>query len=331
MTEVVIQLSNVTFGYQKEKRLFDQLSCVLSNGGCGRIVALMGPSGVGKTTFCNLILDIHAPSMGTVSLTPSDARVAFIPQRAVIFDELSVADNIACLAHSRTLGRTFRKQKIADAAASLGLSDVLNESTRADSLSGGEAQRVMLARIQTVSCDVLVLDEPCSWLDNRVKESFLAGLRTVVDEQSLLAVLVTHVWDEARAVADDVLFFHQPHGRSTAVHLLDIDQAANQPPTLDAFFGVHWPDCAVVPLADFTKTFPAAATQIPCSAFYVALCHNDIGTRSSRGRAICPCGKMDEVFGRFASQIRTPPRKEGSADVEMSFYDKDGLFCSNEV
>ncbi len=259
MSEVTLKFSNVTYGFG-ELNLFEGLTCTLGNtSDAGKVIALMGPSGVGKTTFCDLALGVRRPKNGSISFAPQDSNVAVIPQRAVLFDELSVKENIACLRHSKTLGPTFDKKRVEGAVVSLGLEDVIQRNTSTNSISGGEAQRVMLARTQTINCNVLVLDEPCSFLDNRVKDSFLKALRSTVDKSRLLALMVTHVWSEARQVADEVIFFSQVPGKPVTLHCQSIIESQQCPPTIDALYGIHWPDCLVL---DITET--AVLADFPC-------------------------------------------------------------------
>jgi len=285
----------------------------------------MGPSGAGKTTFCDLALGIRRPQRGLVEFEPSNANVAFIPQKGVVFDELSVRDNISCLRYSKTLGETFRDDKVQNAIESLGLRQVMQNDTPSSALSGGEAQRVMLARIQTVRCDVLILDEPCSFLDNRVKNYFLAALRATTDEYSLLALMVTHVWDEARLVADDVLFFHQCDGKPTTLHYLSVENALRQPPTVDALFGIHWPGCEVL---DITKVLPhnvAFAHRVPQGTKFIGFFRDTAGV----------CGVADwktELWkaARCSIHVDVSLRKAtstlGETDrIACIFYDPDGL------
>jgi hypothetical protein len=169
------------------------------------------------------------------------------------------------------LGASFAENRVQHAIKSLGLSHVLTNGTHTSALSGGEAQRVMLARIQTIDCDVLILDEPCSFLDNRVKGSFLAALRTTVDDNRLLALMVTHVWDEARLVADNVVFFHQPNGRPVTLHRGSVHQVTNYPPTIDALFTIYWPDCAVLDRSAIISLPGELKRAIPSGAFSIGL------------------------------------------------------------
>lgn len=272
MSETTVRFSNVTFGFGDRVPLFENLSCDLSNDGTsGRIVALMGPSGAGKTTFCDLASGTRRPQKGDVTFGSGRANVAVIPQKGIIFDELSVRENIACLKYSNSLGSTFREDTVQAAAASLGLSQVLRDGTPASALSGGEAQRVMLARIQTVACDLLILDEPCSFLDNRVKGAFLDALRKTVDEHHLLALMVTHVWDEARLVADEVIFFNRQPGQSVTTHRSSTVDAEKRPPTIDALFGIHWPDCSALKVAEIPAGTTLSESLLPPTAAFVGV------------------------------------------------------------
>ena len=95
MPNAALHFADVTFGFAKRRPLFQRLTCSLSGAnGAGKIIALMGPSGVGKTTFCDLALGTRKPQKGMVAIEPLEANIAVIPQKGVIFDELSVESNI---------------------------------------------------------------------------------------------------------------------------------------------------------------------------------------------------------------------------------------------
>jgi|GEM_PF-3270123 len=330
MPETALHFSEVTFGFGNFKPLFENLSCSLANdSAAGKIFALMGPSGVGKTTFCDLALGMRHPQAGSVKFSPTHANIAVIPQKGVIFDELSVRDNITCLKYSRSVGSTFREERVEHAVESLSLSGVLQNGTRATALSGGEAQRVMLARIQTIDCDVLILDEPCSFLDNRVKDSFLFALRATVDEKRLLALMVTHVWDEARLAADEVVFFHQAKRNPVTLHCTPINDASDQPPTIDALFGIHWPDCLVLDLAGGGESLGLVPDMIPNGASSVGL------FRSHQPQA--KPDKWAEHAWEIASQTsrykRISIKSQPSGNVAekrfaAAFYDQDGIIIA---
>jgi ABC-type nitrate/sulfonate/bicarbonate transport system ATPase subunit len=326
MSNTAVHFSGVTFGFGKQTPLFRDLSCSLTaDRAAGKIVALMGPSGVGKTTFCELALGIQRPQKGTVTFVPDDANIGAIPQKAVMFDELSVRENITCLKYSKTLGPTFRDDKAEHAIKSLNLSGVLLSATRAAALSGGEAQRVMLARIQSIRCDVLILDEPCSFLDNRVKDTFLSALRAIVDESRLLALMVTHVWDEVRLVADDVAFLHQMNGSPVTLHVASVTEAIDYPPTVDALFGIHWPNCAVLSRSEITALPRELANCIPQEAGFIGLFHKAPNQSRNDGLAGNLWAHLAASSPSVANTLA--PRRDclEPKSVQCVFYGHDGV------
>jgi polar amino acid transport system ATP-binding protein len=272
MDKVSLYFSDVSFGFHTNNLLFEHLNLSVENTrDQGKIIALMGPSGVGKTTFCELMLGIRKPQCGTIKFAPQNLNVAVIPQKGIIFEELTVNENIACLKHSITLGPTFRGERVRSAADSLGLMQVLQNDTKPNQLSGGEAQRVMLARIQTIDCNLLILDEPCSFLDNKVKDSFLAQVRQTIEKSRILALMVTHVWDEARLIADEVIFFNRVDQKAVTLHSVKTSEAEEHPPTIDALYGIWWPSCLIVKIDDAIKLAGKPANGYPASTCFVGL------------------------------------------------------------
>lgn len=327
MSETSLNFSNITFGFSKRKPLFEDLSHSFANTSeAGKIIALMGPSGVGKSTFCDLALGIRQPQKGTITFAPKDAKVAVIPQKAVIFDELSVEENIACLRYSKTLGHAFSKDMVQSAIKSLGLADVIRNATRANALSGGEAQRVMLARIQTINCDVLILDEPCSFLDNRVKDSFLSAIRTTVNELCSLTLMVTHDWAEARMVADEVLFFHQEPEKPVTLHCLSIAEAQQRPPTIDALYGIHWPDCKVLDITN-KASLGLSKKTIPHNAHFVGL-HREAHSQSVYDEWACKLWNRITTLSSFNDGSLSTATETGTASlnsqIATNFYTQEG-------
>ena len=256
MDSTTIRFNKVDFRYKHGPWLFKNFDLVLAtHNGKGRIVALMGPSGIGKSTFCDLALGSQLPLAGTIDRIPSTG-VGLIPQRAVLFEELDVIENINCLRYSHSLGPTFRQERFNAVVQSLGLKDVIKRNESIAKLSGGEAQRVMLARIGMVDCRILVLDEPCSFLDNRVKETFLNSLRMTVDQFGLLTMIVTHIWDEAAFVADEIITFHHEDGIPITISRNIVSEAFLTPPTIDAMYAIHWPKCMLLCVEDVRRQFP---------------------------------------------------------------------------
>ena len=163
-----------------------------------RTVALVGPSGAGKTSALRVVAGLLAPSSGGVSLDgipwnglPPDARrVGFVFQDYALFPHMSVRANVAFAGPVGDLLERFRIEHLADA--------------HPRELSGGERQRVALARALARDPAVLLLDEPLAALDAHTKAQVRGELHELLRELSLPTLLVTHDYEDAAALADEV-------------------------------------------------------------------------------------------------------------------------------
>lgn len=172
----------------------------------GETVALVGPSGAGKTTVLRAIAGAVRPTSGRitlgdvtltdtergVNLPPEDRRVGYVFQEYALFPHMTVRQNVAFAGRARVddLLRRFGIAHLADA--------------RPGRLSGGERQRVGLARAISRDPAVLLLDEPLSALDAHTRDRVRGELRDLLLELRLPALLVTHDLDDATALADRV-------------------------------------------------------------------------------------------------------------------------------
>ncbi len=173
----------------------------------GEVLALVGPSGCGKSTLLRLIAGLDTPSSGTAHLY-GDRIVGPHPKIGVVFQEprllpwLRVVDNVAFGLSGGT--RRLRRERALEALAQVGLSDKSGAWPR--ELSGGQAQRVSIARALVARPDVLLLDEPFSALDAFTRadlQAHLLDLWQAVSPRPIL-MLVTHDVEEAVALADRV-------------------------------------------------------------------------------------------------------------------------------
>jgi ABC-type sulfate/molybdate transport systems ATPase subunit len=201
--------------------------------GSGERLAVLGPNGAGKTTLLRLIAALEVPSSGTVAIdgvltAAADAefrrRVGYATQRAGLLST-TVAKNVELPLRWRGVSRPERR---ATALASLELLGVAHLADRpAFALSGGEAQRVSLARALAVSPSVLLLDEPAAGLDAPSRESFLDDLEAALVERTTTIVHVSHRFEEALRIADRVAVLVDG-----AVHQLgEPDEIVRQPVT----------------------------------------------------------------------------------------------------
>jgi molybdopterin-binding protein len=177
----------------------------------GEVLALIGPNGSGKSTLLRVLGLLERPARGQVLVAgrPVDARAA-LPERrrmATVFQEPLLADTTVL--GNVELGLRFRGVAAAEAArratrwlARFGVGALAARGAR--TLSGGEAQRVALARALVLEPDVLLLDEPFASLDQPTRTALLGDLGTVLREDRITTVLVTHDRGEALALADRV-------------------------------------------------------------------------------------------------------------------------------
>lgn len=203
MGRVLFELGDVT-ATRAGRVVFDGLRADLAEGATG----IVGPSGVGKSTLLRLLNRLADPTAGTIRYRGRDLReydvlelrreVGLVPQLPALL-EGTVADNVL-------YGPRLAKQD-ADVAGSLRLAglDPAFEPRRADALSVGEQQRVMLARTLALQPSVLLLDEPTSALDDTTKAAIEGTLRDLRERLGLSFVLVTHDLDQAARLADRVL------------------------------------------------------------------------------------------------------------------------------
>ena len=174
----------------------------------GSYAVLMGRSGCGKTTILEAICGLRAIHGGSIqlgnievtALAPAERKVGFVPQDLALFPHLDVRDNIAF--PLRVRGQSV-EDRVEEIGALLGISSLFRRSVIG--LSGGEAQRVALGRALAFRPAVLLLDEPLSALDESTREEMHAVLRSVREKTGVTTLHVTHLREDARALADVVL------------------------------------------------------------------------------------------------------------------------------
>lgn len=174
----------------------------------GEFFALLGPSGCGKTTLLRSIAGLETITEGTLhigdrdvtALEPGERGVAMVFQDYALFPHMDVSDNIAYPLRIQKVSKGERRDAAASTASRLSLEHLLER--RPGQLSGGQQQRVALARAMTTRPQVLLLDEPLSNLDARLRLEARTFLKELQTELGVTTVFVTHDQSEALALAD---------------------------------------------------------------------------------------------------------------------------------
>ena len=199
-------LEAVGFAYGK-RQVMESLSLSLARG---QFACLLGPSGSGKTTLLRLIAGFAQAETGQVlldgrdvaALPPWKRDVGMVFQSYALWPHMTVAKNVAFGLEERRLPRREIDRKVAEALALVGLTDYADR--RPAQLSGGQQQRVAVARTIAIEPKVLLLDEPLSNLDARMRVGVRRELRALQQRLGLTTIFVTHDQEEANTICDRI-------------------------------------------------------------------------------------------------------------------------------
>ena len=206
--ETVLELDSLSRQFGPETAVEDFSLAVAD----GELLTLLGPSGCGKTTLLRMIAGLERPSEGSVTIagetvaggdqfvSPENRDVGLVFQDFALFPHLTVAENV-------TFGiddweRARQEERLDELLALVGLEE--HRDKRPESLSGGQQQRVALARSLAPEPDILLLDEPFSNLDVRLRIEMRQEVRRILKEAGVTAVSVTHDQEEALSISDRV-------------------------------------------------------------------------------------------------------------------------------
>ena len=177
----------------------------------GEFFTLVGPSGCGKTTTLRLVAGFDAPTAGSIrfddremdGVPPEDRNVGVVFQNYALFPHLSVAENVAYgLRFAEPPGGETREERVASLLELVDLPDAGGRDPA--ELSGGQQQRIALARALAPDPDLLLLDEPMSALDARLRERLRLQVKAIQSDLGVTTLYVTHDQEEALAVSDRV-------------------------------------------------------------------------------------------------------------------------------
>jgi iron(III) transport system ATP-binding protein len=246
----------------------------------GSVYTLLGPSGCGKTTLLRSIAGLETPDSGrieigsrqvycsdsNVNLAPSQRRIGMVFQSYAIWPHMTVGENVAYPLQGGRMSRTEIAKKVQTALELVGLPGL--EDRPAPNLSGGQQQRVAFARALVSEPDVLLLDEPLSNLDAKLREQMRDELIRLQTTLGLTVLYVTHDQEEALSLSQRVALMR-------AGEFIEV----GDPLTLYDH-----------PVHPFTATFLGTSNLIPCTA--PANVH------------VGDCVEVETAFGRFSGTVR---------------------------
>jgi len=218
MMAVTLDVQCLVKEFSSGRPAVDQVSFQIPTG---EITVLLGPSGCGKTTTLRCVAGLEHPTAGQIlidgqvvsaplqgiSVAPRHREVGMVFQSYAVWPHMTVKQNVAYPLKHRGIEREVVDQKVKDA---LELVDLLEYADRpATSLSGGQMQRVALARSLSYQPKILLLDEPLSNLDAKLRLRLRADLRRIIKQAGLTALYVTHDQSEAVVLGDQIGVMNQ--------------------------------------------------------------------------------------------------------------------------
>jgi putative spermidine/putrescine transport system ATP-binding protein len=197
----------------------DSLSLAVSEG---EFVTLLGPSGCGKTTTLQMIAGFAEVTSGRISLQgrdllavkPSRRGLGIVFQSYALFPHMTAGENVAFGLEMQGVGRAKREERVKETLALVGLDGFALRYPRR--MSGGQQQRVALARALVIRPRILLLDEPLSNLDAKLREEMQLELRQIQRNLGTTTILVTHDQAEAMALSDRIVVMNKGRAEQIA-------------------------------------------------------------------------------------------------------------------
>ncbi|MCC5970486.1 MAG: ABC transporter ATP-binding protein [Pararhodobacter sp.] len=204
-SDLILQIEAVTKTFDANPAV----DCVDLDVRRGEFVTLLGPSGCGKSTLLRMIAGFETPTSGRIKisgrdisrLAPYDREIGMVFQNLALFPHMNVYDNVAfgLRARNRTKGMDG---KVREMLSLVGLEGF--EERRTGQISGGQRQRVALARSLVTSPELLLLDEPLSALDLKLRRQLQVELKRIQQETGITFIFVTHDQEEALSMSDRI-------------------------------------------------------------------------------------------------------------------------------
>lgn len=181
----------------------------------GEFISLLGPSGCGKTTVLRMVAGFESPTSGRIlvdgrditRLRPNQRNIGMVFQAYALFPNLTVADNVGFGLKVAGVPKAERAPRVREMLELIGLPDYGDRYPW--QLSGGQQQRVALARALAPKPQMLLLDEPLSALDAKVRVSLRNQIREIQQQLGITTIFVTHDQEEAMAISDRIVVMYQ--------------------------------------------------------------------------------------------------------------------------
>ena len=212
---ISITLEHLTKTFAKDNAAFNAVEDVHLQVAPGEMITFLGPSGCGKTTTLRMIAGFETPTAGRILFADRDVtgvavnrrEVGFVFQNYALFPHMTVFENVAFGLRTHHVSQQDIRGRVREYLAMVGL--VGTESRYPNQLSGGEQQRVALARVLVMQPQVLLMDEPLSNLDAKLRIQMRKEIRRIQKQLRLTCLYVTHDQKEALTLADRIVVMNR--------------------------------------------------------------------------------------------------------------------------
>lgn len=212
---VELHLQNITKTFIKDGVKFDAVEKVDLKINGGELLTFLGPSGCGKTTTLRMVAGFETPTSGSIFIDGRDVtnvmvnkrEIGFVFQNYALFPHMTIGDNVGYGLKMRSEATSDIMRKVGEALEMVGLSGT--EKRLPNQLSGGEQQRVALARVLVMKPKVLLMDEPLSNLDAKLRIHMRTEIRNIQKQLDITCLYVTHDQKEALTMADRIMVMHK--------------------------------------------------------------------------------------------------------------------------
>lgn len=207
----ILELRQVSKAYA-EKQILKGIELTVA---AGEFVTVLGPSGAGKTTLLKIVAGFERPDSGRLvlrghdmtALAPESRNIGIVFQNYSLFPNMTVAENIGFPLRMRGMSKDRRREAISEALKRVALNNFEERMPKA--LSGGQQQRVAIARAIVYEPSLLLMDEPLSALDGRLREQMQVEIKGLQLDLGISILYVTHDQDEALAMSDRLIIINE--------------------------------------------------------------------------------------------------------------------------
>ena len=295
-----ICFDKVSFGYKKDVPVFKDITFTIERTQKrGHIVGLMGDSGSGKSTLFKLLLGTEKAWSGNIEIVADSPIISYVPQEPVLFEHLNPIKNARYFSETIRYKESLKDERFTDMMATLGMKELLKVARSIDEISGGQKQRIALIRALSIQSDILLLDEPLTGLDEKIKDSFLTTIALLANKYNLLVIYITHHRREVEQIADEIMFLMKEENKDyvSEIGLYRTTNFFNIPPTVSSLYLSKELDTNIIKIKINSKNMiTLCGNELTDNFYHISADSNNISFQSQDGWEYKICAETDKYL-----------------------------------